>query len=93
MRPGKAPAHPDAGSARFRSPASARHATATRPGAGPATVLVPGLKNAVPLATDALSRNLAIDDGSLTELVKIKDKNDRKTLNSIAKPSAAHEAG
>jgi hypothetical protein len=54
---------------------------------------VPGLKNAVPLATDALSRNLAIDDGSLTELVKIKDKNDRKTLNSIAKPSAAHEAG
>jgi hypothetical protein len=57
-----------------------------------ATIQVPGLKVAVPLAADALPRDLVLDGGSLTARAKINGKNYRKMLKQIAEQGAANIA-
>jgi hypothetical protein len=71
-----------------------------------ATIRVPGLKVAVPLAADALPRDLVpvdgpageptielvLDGGSLTARAKLNGKNYRKMLKQIAEAGAANIA-
>jgi hypothetical protein len=71
-----------------------------------ATISVPGLKVAVPLAADALPRDLVpsdgpageptidlvLDGGSLTARAKLNGKNYRKMLKQIAEHGAANVA-
>jgi hypothetical protein len=71
-----------------------------------ATIRVPGLKVAVPLAADALPRDLVprdgpageptldlvLDGGSLTARAKLNGKNYRKLLKQVAEQGAGHVA-
>jgi hypothetical protein len=76
------------------------------PGRAGATIRVPGWKVAVPLAADALPRDLvpmdgpageptidlALDGGPLTARARINGKNYRKMINQIAELGAANVA-
>jgi hypothetical protein len=71
-----------------------------------ATIRVPGLKVAVPLAADALPRDLVpmegpagdptielvLEEGTLTALAKINGKNYRRMLKQIAEQGAGNVA-
>jgi hypothetical protein len=72
----------------------------------PATIRVPGLKVAVPLAADALPRDLVpmdgpageptidlvLEGGSLTARAKLNGKNYRKLLKQVAEQGAGNVA-